>query len=513
MRILVWHGWHLGGTGSSVYTARIVETWRGQGHDVLLMCQEPHPEDYPFLDGWGSTGDLPALSAEPAKGRAVLLRPEIGDLLPVFVLDEYEGFRVRRFVDLADEELDAYLDANVAALRAAAAWHRSELAIAGHALPGPVVVRRALGTLPFVAKVHGSDIEYAMRAQSRYVELAREGLEGAVAVTGSSHDAIDRLVELVPSVADRVRVVPPGVDVRHFRPTDRREALLHAAELLESEPARANGRTTGINRAMAEAMARRDAEALGRLAGYDQTAPDVGAPEALRSLARHQGPLVGYLGKLIPQKGVDHLIAALALLDPRPRALIVGFGTFREWLQALVATLDAGDAEAVRFLRDRSPMRVDLTEDEVIGARGLAEQVMFTGRLDHRYAGRTVAALDILVVPSTLEEGFGMVALEGAAAGALPLVAHHSGLAEIARDLEAEIGRPRLLSYEPGPQATRNLARGLERLLALPRSDRRRLGQRLAPFVAERWSWKRTAEALLKAGGTRTERVRGIEPP
>ena len=41
--------------------------------------------------------------------------------------------------------------------------------------------------------------------------------------------------------------------------------------------------------------------------------------------------------------------------------------------------------------------------------------------------------LDVLVVPSVMHEAFGMVAVEGAAAGALPLVARHSGLAEIGR--------------------------------------------------------------------------------
>src|SRR5687768_4272302 len=128
MRIVVWHGWLLEGAGSNVYVARIVEAWRREGHDVLLLCQEPHPERFPFLDAWGTTGALPslhALDAAPAAGRAVLLRPDIGDHLPVFVYDDYEGFRVSTFVDLTEGELKTYLDANVIALEAATAWHRS----------------------------------------------------------------------------------------------------------------------------------------------------------------------------------------------------------------------------------------------------------------------------------------------------------------------------------------------------------------------------------------------------
>ena len=46
-----------------------------------------------------------------------------------------------------------------------------------------------------------------------------------------------------------------------------------------------------------------------------------------------------------------------------------------------------------------------------------------------------------------------MVAAEGAAAGALPLVARHSGLAEVAAALEDAAAAPGLFSFEPGKDA------------------------------------------------------------
>ncbi len=73
----------------------------------------------------------------------------------------------------------------------------------------------------------------------------------------------------------------------------------------------------------------------------------------------------------------------------------------------------------------------------------------FTGRLDHRYAPEALAAMDVMVVPSILPEAFGMVAAEGAAAGALPLVARHSGLGEVGAALETAIERPGLLTFDP----------------------------------------------------------------
>jgi len=75
---------------------------------------------------------------EPAAGRVVALRPRIGPVLPVFVIDEYEGFdRVERFIDLSNDELGAYLERNVGTLKVAAEWHGSEAAPAVREQPGP----------------------------------------------------------------------------------------------------------------------------------------------------------------------------------------------------------------------------------------------------------------------------------------------------------------------------------------------------------------------------------------
>ena len=65
-----------------------------------MLCQEPHPERYDV-------------------GGATVVRPDVGGLLPVFVLDRYEGFDdVRRVPDCTREELERWVDANAAAVRA-----------------------------------------------------------------------------------------------------------------------------------------------------------------------------------------------------------------------------------------------------------------------------------------------------------------------------------------------------------------------------------------------------------
>jgi glycosyltransferase involved in cell wall biosynthesis len=500
MRVLLWHGWLLDGAGSNVYTARVAEDLSAAGNEVVLLCQEPHPERYAWIDAAGTAStngvaDVRPIATPRGAGSCVLLRPDIGRLLPVFVLDEYAGFDVRRFVDLDVEELERYLAMNVGALRAAAAWHRPDVVIAGHAIPGGPIARRALGSRSYVVKIHGSDVEYAMRPQRRYQELAREGLIDAVAVAGASGDVLHRCAEFVPGIEALSHVVHPGVDAERFRPRESREALIEAAGNLERDPRTANGRPTSLDDEVGAAIAERDADALDELAHrYDQTAPDPDAARILRRLAAGNGPLVGYFGKLIPQKGVDLMLAALTQTRASPDALVIGFGLERERLAALWTALRSGDAEAVSWLLGAS--ETGLARED-IGALPPPCDVSFVGRLDHRYAPAALAALDVLVVPSIMDEAFGMVAAEGAASGALPLLARHSGLAEVADALESHVGESGLFSFERGAGAAGRLATGIDRLLTRPLLERKAIGSSLAEFVRTTWSWRATANRLM----------------
>jgi glycosyltransferase involved in cell wall biosynthesis len=508
MRVLIWHGWLLEGSGSNIGAARIAEVLRSAGHDVLVLCQEPHPERYRWIDAWGTVGAgepsplVPSTAAAAATGRCVLLRPQIGELLPVFVIDEYEGFAVKTFVDLTQAELDDYLHKNVEALAAAARWHDSDVVITGHAVPGAAVAKRALGARRYVAKIHGSDIEYAIRPQARYRRLAAEGLEAALAVAGPSAEALRRCRALVPSIdGDRTRVISPGVDVASFHPRPRREALLSLAERLDADADVGRGRPSSHDVRVARAVADRDPAALDELARtYDQEVPDPDAGSRLRELAVDSAPIVGYFGKLIPQKGVELMLAGVRAAADDPVPLVVGFGLHREWLTALDLALRSGDAATVTWILDAG--RSSVEAGDMAGATQ-RRSAIFTGRLDHRYAPSAIAAMDILVVPSTLAEAFGMVGVEGAATGALPLLARHSGLAEVAAALEESVGHQGLFSFEPGAGAVGRVASAIDRLLSISPEGRDQLRSDVSAFVARTYSWERTADLLLDAAARR----------
>jgi glycosyltransferase involved in cell wall biosynthesis len=139
--------------------------------------------------------------------------------------------------------------------------------------------------------------------------------------------------------------------------------------------------------------------------------------------------------------------------------------------------------------------------------------VHFTGRLEHGDLPSVLPSWEALVVPSTFPEAFGMVAAEGAACGALPLSAAHSGLAEvtavIADGLELPL-RP-LLSFARGPGAVEEIAAKLAGWLRLDERRRRRASAALSATARRRFGWESVAQSVIAAAQGRLAEL--PEPP
>jgi glycosyltransferase involved in cell wall biosynthesis len=446
-RILLWHGYLLTGSGSNIYTANLARCWRAAGHDVLVMCQERAAHELDYVDAAGdfapdnSSWRTRATAARRASGTCTVVRPYIHGLLPVYVYDDYEGFTVRRFTELDDEELDRYTSDNVTALVTAIERFEPHAIITGHEVMGPEIARRARKCTGagYIAKLHGSALEYAVKVQERYRDHARSGLGAASHVTGGSRYMIEAAAAVVPGSEERAVVVNPGCDVELFRP----------------------------------------------LPG-----------------ARVPG-LVGYVGKLIAAKGVHHLLASLGLTSAGElRVAIVGYGELEQDLRGLADALAEGDvARAAAWARAHGEASLEAFLRARIGAASYAERssavsVEFLGRLDHGPLSRVLPTFTALAVPSVVPEAFGMVAAEAAACGVLPIVPRHSGIGETGAAIEQELGAPALLGYDPG-DAPGGIAGAIDRVLGLPPERRARWDEALVAMARARWSWNHVAERLL----------------
>jgi glycosyltransferase involved in cell wall biosynthesis len=497
VRVLIFHGYLLGGTGSNVYNAALAEALVRAGHEVHLLCQDRDPLALEWVDAAGDW-DGGALSVrtrrEPA--RATVYRPDIGGLLPLYVADRYDGIEARPFQDLSPEEVDRYVDANVAAVREVAEKVKPDVALANHLVMGPVVLARGLADagVPYAVKIHGSALEYTVKPYPRFMPYAKEGLAGARGIlVGSRHTGESLWAAMDdPTVRERTRLGPPGVDVQRFTPR-------------EPAPAR-----EGLERLRAR-LAATDAPAAADESSFARSTAEAAA--ALATIEPDDRVVV-FVGKLIASKGVELLLAAWPLVlarEPRARLLVVGFGAFRQGLEGLARDLGRGDLDAARSLRaehggDLPYLAAFLDALDDAGAyraaaRGMTDRIAWAGRLDHPELIDVLPAAEAMAVPSTFPEAFGMVAAEAAACGALPVVAAHSGLAEVARTLgEAAPAEARdWLTFQVGPGAVRELAADLSAWLAAPGDLRAATRDAIVAATHEHYSWDGVARTVIAA--------------
>src|SRR3954463_10103606 len=193
MRVLIFHGYLLQGTGSNVYNAELGAAFARAGHEVHLLSQDRAPLALDWVDAAGDwdAGSL-EIEVRRAPPRATVYRPDIGGLLPLYVADRYEGVDARPFPELSDDEVEAYVERNVAAVRDVVDRARPDVALANHLVMGPAILARALGGkgIPYAVKIHGSALEYVVKPHPRFMPQAREGLAGARGVlVGSRHTA------------------------------------------------------------------------------------------------------------------------------------------------------------------------------------------------------------------------------------------------------------------------------------------------------------------------------------
>jgi len=498
VRILIFHGYLLSGTGSNVYNAALAEALVRGGHEVHLLCQDRDPLALDWVDvagDWDGGSLSVATRREPV--RATVYRPDIGGLLPLYVADRYEGIDARPFQDLTPEEVDRYVDANVAAVRDVAERVKPDVALANHLVMGPVVLARGLerAGVPYAVKIHGSALEYTVKPHPRFRPYAQEGLASARGIlVGSYHTGASLWTEMDdPTVQERTRLGPPGVDVDRFTPRDpapAREGLERLRARLAADETPAAAAESSFSRSAAEAAA-----ALATIEPDDR--------------------VVVFVGKLIASKGVELLLAAWPLVlasEPRARLLVVGFGAFRAGLEELAAELERGDLEAAHARRGEQGGELPhlaafldgLGADAVAyreAARGMTERIAWAGRLDHEELVDVLPAAEAMAVPSTFPEAFGMVAAEAAACGALPVVAAHSGLAEVARTLGAAAPEParEWLTFEVGPGAVRELAGDLSAWLAAPDDLRAATREAIVEATRASYSWDGVARSVIAA--------------
>ncbi|MGI9603698.1 MAG: glycosyltransferase [Acidimicrobiales bacterium] len=303
--------------GMNVYVRELVSSLAQAGVDSTVYVRRAHDEvdDLVEVEPGFRVVQVPAGPTDLAKDEL----PSILDQYTKWVLD-----------DLAGSPVDA-IHANY--WLSGVAGHRIK-----HELDLPLV--STFHTLAR-AKAETGEAEPQRRIDA---EIDVIGCSDAILANSPAEEA--QLIRLYGAAADRIEVVPPGVEHAFFSPGDQ-----------------------------------------------------AGARAAL-GLA--PGPLLLFVGRIQPLKGLDVAVRALSALDRDNVNLLVVGG----------ASGSAGQAEVARVRT-------------LISQLDLEQRVQFVEPQPHRLLSTYYRAADALLVPST-SESFGLVALEAAACG-LPVVAADVG--------------------------------------------------------------------------------------
>ncbi len=208
------------------------------------------------------------------------------------------------------------------------------------------------------------------------------------------------------------------------------------------------------------------AETLRRDFGVPQERLSVAAPgteRAERATGGGDVPHVLGVGAVVPRKGFDVLVAALAALADRP------------WRCTIAGSLDRGPAtaDALRAQIERA---------------GLADRITLTGALEPAALDDVYRSADIFVLPSRYE-GYGMAFTEAMARG-LPIIACAAGAVPATVPREAGI-------LVPVDDAAA-LSGALAMLLDEP-EKRRAFGEAAFSHVRSLPSWHDTARRVAEA--------------
>jgi glycosyltransferase involved in cell wall biosynthesis len=436
MRVLIFHGYMLRGTGSNIYNVNLAPALARLGHEVHLLCQDREVR-------------IPGVQIH---------NPDIGGLLPVYVKDPYEGFEVKAFPELTEAELDHYIEANVAAVReVAAAAGGIDAALANHEVMGPAILARA-GVAPFAVKAHGSALEYTVKPHPRFLPYAYEGMDAANCVlVGSAHTAESLWAALpdLPDLKDKTRLGPPGVDVEEFRPreTARREPeVVFVGKLIVSK---------GVDLLLAAwpLVHARHPEARLRVAGF-------GAYE--EGLRRLQAALDR--GDLDDARAVAAAGRGLEGGEEKPLPI----------LSAFLADPPAGYAEAARAAAGSVEWLGRLEHDEVAALLPQAEALVMPSTFPEAFGMVAAEAASCGALPVSAGHS-GMREVSRQLAAALP----------------PEVGP--LASFPVEPGAVEAIADRLDRWFDLPEQTRAEARATLVETVARLWSWEGVARGVLAA--------------
>ena len=528
--MLLMHGWLLEGSGSNLWTRAILKSVCKLGHEVHLMCQEPHPEIYSFIgEVWTYPKEGPptcTLKRETGlPGKCIMHKPYIGEVLPVFVKDKYEEYEnVVPMIEMETATLENYMELNLKALMHILKEHKIQIMHANHAVLMSVIAYRAMKVtgVPYVVMPHGSAIEYAVKKDQRIFDMALEAFTNASLIVTLSKEIQTRVLDLFPTIPDlasKLHIVKLGVDIADFVPKDRglrKTAIKELCEALAEVPR--GKKKEDEEKLIGDLLKCTNCEQfegiLNSYPEYEKQKPDFHVEEKLSQIPweNPETRVILFVGRLISGKGAHLILTALPLIIqkyPNTYMVLVGHGPHREIEQGLIAAFISGNKELIKAFAAKEELIhvqffLGIMEEKgqldtyLATAKTLFTHVIYTGYLTLNYLAQLYPAVDLCIFPSIVAEAGPLVFYESIACGIFPMGIYIAGM-KLNIDagegfLEKEVLELMKLSDDP-KLTIPDIISNTNKLFAIQKS----MKKELRAFAEQTGDWMSISKGMLEA--------------
>lgn len=530
MKIGIFHGYELSGSGSNQATQYLAQSLAQEGHAVHILCREPDPFAFNFLNKairWDNSGQPQVIFENQIEnnGSCILHQLPLPPINAVYITDTQRPGNVKAFSEMTQAEIQTYHRFVVSSLRAVLDEFPVDILHNNHLVYQPVAAAEVCTDLeiPFIIYPRGSAIEYTIRHDDRFKAIAREPLLKADGLMVGNTEVRDRILNLYPDHHDAImaktEIVGLGVDTSLFKPVNPSRRNHSIEKIYAFAPF--TGKPPELTQELYSRLDTGDIQAITDYReAYPIKQPDSNLINKLQNISWQDNILV-FVGATIVGKGLQAIIVALPFIlkqFPNTHFIIIGSGASRELFEALVYAIASKneklldtlvehgfDFDPVELSGPWSDVRAFLTDknhkkDLFVNGEVLMDHIHFLGRLDHELLQYVFPCADIGFFPSIIPEAYANVLLESLSNGVFPMASYFSGLACGLDSLVPILGQE-LVDMMKIPVEDQTRIPGLIKSLSqfLCRNDRRAVSAKLRRAAVEHFDWKIRARQMVAA--------------
>lgn len=465
------HGYLLEGSGSNIWTRSIVRSLCKNGETVHLVCQENHPENYDFIAKCHYYYDNRVKTtldrSVQYKGKCIMHKPQLGDVLPVYVWDKYDEFsNVVPMVELPNSVIEDYIERNTKVVLKIVNDYGLTALHVNHAVLMSVVASKVnkITSIPFAIMPHGSAIEYAIKKDKRFLDLATKAFDSAqkiFVVSEEMRNRVSAIFQSVSNINEKMTRLNLGVDTSIFEPVLpelRTKNIERLCQKLKGIPRGKNNSQSNIlkNKIRSDLQLKELRKIIIATTDYNTKNPDDDVESKLKKIRWTHDKIILFVGRLITGKGIQSVIATLPLIldqHQNTRLIIVGHGPLREIMEIFLWALQNGEKELVKKIITWGKS-LEGNSDEISSFEEIlsfynqleknnefnsyfekakknlsSDNVVFTGYLGHEELRYLYPCCDVAIFPSLVMEAGPLVFLEALASGCFPLGTYFGGMA------------------------------------------------------------------------------------